>query len=181
METRIQNLPPTRNGYLEVFGVGNFEIKLLYSTASDRYLYLQDWTGATSGCNVDIGSRTDITLRAQKAVNGSETLRVWDSTGTELTNLLVSESGPALTISVDLPGLISRLGVRPIAESMCSKGTWRISGCSPLRLRCSVGQPTDTNSTGDLLDYEFENDLNDSSGKGQTLTSLPSGANLTYR
>ena len=166
METRIHNLPPTWNGYMYAFGVGNFEIKLLYSTPTDRYLYFEDWTGAGSWCQVDIGGRTDITLRAQKAMDGTETLHVWDSTGTELNN-------------------ISCFGVRPGPDDFrgSSGGYFTIggtgySGVDVLQgdmayfrffstpAAATVGEPQETSSTGDLLDYEFENNLTDSSGPG---------------
>ncbi len=165
---------------MEVLSVGNFEIKLLYSTSTDRYLYFRDWTGATSGCQVDIGSRTDITLRAQKAVDGTETLRVWDSTGTELTNVLCSGVRPGGDDLRGSAGSYFTIGGATISGIYVLQGDMSYFRLFSTSAALSVGQPTDTSSTGDLLDFEFENNLNDSSGKGQTLTSLPSGASFSY-
>ena len=180
VETRIHGLPPTWNGYMEVLSVGNFEIKLLYSTASDRYLYFQDWTGATLGCQVDIGSRTDITLRAQKAVDGTETLRVWDSAGTELTNIGCFGVRPGPDDFRGSIGGYFTIGGTPSSGVFVLQGDMAYFRFFSTSAGATVGEPTDTSSTGDLLDYEFENNLNDSSGKGQVLTSLPSGASFTY-
>jgi hypothetical protein len=141
---------------------------------------LQDWTGTTSGCQVDIGGRTDITLRAQKDVNGNETLRVWDSTGTELTNIC---SGPRPGPD-DFRGSTGRyftIGGSTFSGVYVLQGDMAYFRLFSTSAPSSVGEPTDTSSTGDLLDYEFENNLNDSSGKGQVLTSFPLGSSFTYQ
>ena len=181
VETRVHGLPTSWNGYMEVLSVGNFEIKLLYSTATDRYLYFRDWTGATSGCQVDIGSRTDITLRAQKAVDGTETLRVWDSTGTELTNVLCSGVRPGGDDLRGSAGSYFTIGGATISGIYVLQGDMSYFRLFSTSAALSVGPPTDTSSTGDLLDYEFEGNLNDSSGKGQVLTSFPLGASFNYQ
>ncbi len=178
VETRIHNLPPIWNGYMYAFGVGNFEIKLLSSSPTDRYLYFQDWTGATSGCQIDIGSRTDITVRAQKAIDGTETLRVWDSTGIELTNVSCFGVRPGPDDFRGSSGAYFTIG--GTGDNSVLQGDMAYFRFFSTSAATTVGEPTDTSSTGDLLDFEFENNLTDSSGRGQALTSSPFGASFFY-
>src|SRR5205807_4820392 len=83
LETKIHDLPSTWSGYIQVWSVGNFEVKLLAIDANNRYLYFGDAADNFS-TSANIGNETNIMLRVQKTPAGIRSLSVWNSAGTSI-------------------------------------------------------------------------------------------------
>jgi uncharacterized repeat protein (TIGR01451 family) len=172
------------------------------STVYPRYIWHEDGKAALSvisagggttltygfNCSVGLGTRTDVIVRGQRQADGTGTLQVWQPDGV----LVGAVTCSSLQILPDLSGVhyIGTLSYDTQGATYQYRFVGKIayfrlfSTILPVALpplTPAAPPPTETSGTGNLFDYRFETNLNDTSGTSQpTLVPVPSLAPLTY-
>ena len=190
VEMRLHGLPTWSGNSVTptIWQVGNYVISFGMYSATERWLYFTDNTPNEGlGCGINLPSGlTNLTLRAQRNSAGYRSMGLWDDTGAALT--VGCWDGPSQSTtqtpratSDDLRGSTSY--PQSIGGNIWG-GAFYPGAMAFFRLfstsTTSTSPPSQTSGSGNLLNYEFENNLNDTSGMNQALTVYPSGSSFSY-
>ena len=162
MEFRVHG-PWTVSTIQLIYGSNSFSVRTLYGGFT-----LTSWRDGSSVCTVSPAAGTDVTIRLQRLSGAQMTAEAFDNQTGE--NLGSNRCG------IPSPGTPNDGG------SNFTVGTFDgdISYLRVFQSTVAVGTPpANTSCAGDLLDFEFEANGNDCSGRGLNMTMASAGYTAT--
>ena len=153
IEFRVHG-PWTVSTIQSIYGTNSFSVRTLYGG-----LTLTSWQDGSTACTVSPAAGTDVTIRLQRLSSAQMTAEAFDNqTGANLGSSLCSIPSPATPNDGGSNFSVGAFN-GDIAYIRAFQATVAV-GTPPGNLTCA----------GDLLDFEFEGNGNDCSGRGLNLT-----------
>lgn len=167
VEFRLTNFALSPASREEIFdGGGNF---LVYIAAGSNNLSLTDFFESGSPTsNVSLAGRTDVIVRLTKIPGADEIVEIWDANGANYVQSCTPGGTAGTCPQVDTAS--RNWGGNPIVIGSHGSGNWLNAQLAYFRWYSSTvpvgfleSLPPNNVAGGDLLDLEFEGNLNDSS------------------